>query len=355
MKFITKEGLKNSILDEQREFKVNYEMPGEPRGEMALKVTGTSNKKLFTGEMFSRFAGSKPSGEMMSIQDVRAFIQNATVEIAKARTENPTLYQFVYDEIVNADFTETIDVKDLIGLQAVFSIVNAGESVPLAQWKSGEVKTVKMSDYATGYSVLEKWVRYNQYWNVEQANRALGRAHNAILDHIHLSPIIKGTYTGKALTTKVTLTDATELEVIHATLRKGLKDALKRTDDHGFRLRPTVVLCNSATAMDIEAAIKGTIQKGSELGALGNLQTVIAYDGFEGTVGKQKVSFDAPADGEAYLIKPKEFFKALVKTDLTQLTQRGDIMKLSNLDVVQFFSRGVVADVAGSVHKVTLT
>lgn len=358
MKIITKEELRNSALEEKKEFKAFYKAPNEPAGEMALQNTGTSSGAIFTQEMFSRLAkGEKEAAGEMSMQDVRAFIQNATVDVTKAMAANPTLYQFIYDEIFNSEFTETIDVRDLIGLQAAFGIVNAGESVPLAGWKTGKLETVKMIDYACGYSVLEKWVRYNQFWNVGQANRAMGIAHNAILDHIYLSPIINGTYSGGSITNKVTgaaYTNAKELEIIYYTLRKGIKDALKRQNAHGFRLRPTIALCNSATAMDVEAAVAGMLQNGSQLGALGQIKTVLAYDGWQGEVKGEKVTFEAPKDNEVYLIQPKDMFKSLVKTDITQLTQKGDIMKLSNLDVVQFFSRAVVADVSGSVHKVVL-
>lgn len=358
MKYISKESVRNSIVENAEEFSVSYSMPNEPNGEMHLKATGKSNKNFSIDEMFAKYKGNNPQGEMMSLQDVRAFIQNATVEVAKARTGNPTLYKNIYEEIVNSNFTETVNVKDLIGLQAVFGLVNAGESVPLASWKSGKLETVKMCDYACGYSVLDRWVRFNQSWNVDQANKALGIAYNAILDHIHLSPIITATYTGKAVTNMVTGTqykDASPLEIIYHTLRKGVKDALARTDNRGFRLRPTIALCNSSTAMDVEAAIKGLMQKGTELGSLGQIQKVIAYDGWEGTIGNESLRFVAPADNEVYLIQPKDTFKALVKTELTQLTQRGDIMRLSNLEVAQFFCRGVVADVEGAVHKVTLT
>lgn len=358
MKIITKEELRNSALEEKKEFRAFYKAPNEPAGEMALQNTGTGSGAIFTQEMFSRLAkAEKEAAGEMSMQDVRAFIQNATVDVTKGMATNPTLYQFIYDEIFNSEFTETIDVRDLIGLQAAFGIVNAGESVPLAGWKTGKLETVKMLDYACGYSVLKKWVTYNQFWNVEQANKAMGVAHNAILDHIHLFPIIKASYSGGSITNKVTgaaYTNATELTIVYYTLRKGIKDALKRQNAQGFKLRPTIALCNSATAMDVEAAVAGMLQNGSQLGPLGQIKTVLAYDGWQGEIKGEKVTFDAPADNEVYLIQPKDMFRALVKTDITQLTQKGDIMKLSNLDVAQFFSRAVVADVSGSVHKVVL-
>lgn len=357
MEIITKEGLRKSIVENKQEFYAKYIGPNEPAGEMRMQATGKDSKKIFTDEMFARYVGEHPAGEMLSLQDVRAFAQQATLDITKARAINPTLYQYIYDEIVNSNFPETINVADFIGLQAVFGLVEAGESVPLANWTVGNMETIRLCDYACGYEVLDRWLRFNQPWNIEMANKALGIGYNAFIDHIHILPILKAPYDAGKVTTKVKGAEyakAKPIELVYWTLRQGIKDAMNRRDEQGCKLRPTVALCNSTTAIDVQTAIRGTTQQGSDLGELGQIQTVLTYDGWEGKLGGQKVTFDEPADGVVYLIKPKDTFKSLVKTDLTQLTQKGNILRLSDLEVAQFFCRGVCADVAGSVHKVTL-
>lgn len=352
MDFITQDTIRKNNLAAKRQIKRGYSLPNAPMGEMTFMQTGEASKKLFTQGMLEKIS-KLPAGEMMSLADVRAFVQQAALDITIAQAEHPTVYQEIYDEIVNASFSETIKVRDLIGLQAAFSVVHDGESVSMASFKTGKFESVDMQTFATGYSISKDWVDYNQFWKVDQANKALGNAHNAILDHIHLSPIIKASYTGKAVTNKVT-TGSTDLENVWLTLRKGIQDALKRKSLHGYRLRPTVALCNSSTAMDVEAAVKGLLQNGSQLGALGVIQKVVSYDGWDGEVNGNVYNFAAPQDNEVYLIQPKQTFKALVKTDITQLSQRGNVLTLSELDVAQFFRRAVVADVTNSVHKVLL-
>ena len=100
--------------------------------------------------------------------------------------------------------------------------------------------------------------------------------------------------------------------------------------------------------------LKERQKKGKTLGTLGMIEKIVVYDGWAGEVNGVKYEFNAPKDNEVFLIEPKNSFKALVKKELTKLEQKGHVLSLSNLEVAQFFIRAVVADVAGSVHKVTI-
>lgn len=352
MKFLNKDTIRLNNQAAKKQLTRQYSMPNAPMGEMSFTQTGEESSKIFTQEMLDHVA-SLPKGEMMSMQEVRAFIEQSTLDITKAFEEHPALYTEVYEVIKNGDFSDTVKVQDVIGLQAAFSAIHDGESVALASYKVKKSEIVNILTFAVGYSITSDWLAYNQSWKIGQANKALGNAYSAILDHIHFLPIIKGNYSGTSETKKVS-TGKTELETVWLTLRKGIQDALKRTSIHGYKLRPTVALCNSATAMDVEAAVNGLLQNGSQLGSLGVITKVIAYDGWEGEVNGAKHTFEAPKDNEVYLIQPKQAFKSLVKTDITELKQRGNVLTLSELDVAQFFRCGVLADVTNSVHKVTL-
>ena len=353
MEFISPETIRMKNATEKKQMSLQYRAPKVPAGEMAIEDTGAGTRsEIFTREMLAR-AVDLPSGEMMSVEDLHKFAKQAVLDVSLGMAEHPALYSFIYEEIKNADFPRTIKVMELIGMRAAFGVTNDGESVPMADFKFGKLDTVEFKTFAAGYSISRGWVNFNEFWKLPQASKALGIAHNAILDHLHLSPIITHSYTGNAVTNKVT-TGSTDLENVWLTLRQGLKDALKRTNAGGYRIRPTIALCNSATAMDVEAAIKGLLQKGTQLGQLAQIQSVLSYDGWTGEVGGIKYEFKAPADNEVYLIVPKRSFKALVKEDLTHLEQRGNILTLSELDVVETFTRCAVAGVADAVHKVKL-
>lgn len=354
MDFITRESVFEQNKKDKKQIIKQYAAPQIAAGEMAVTVTGSGERpEIFTKDMISRAAEALATGEMMSIDDLRAFAEQATVDVSIGMAENPTVFQHIYEEIKNDQFPRDVRVRDIIGLRAAFGIVNEGESVPIADFKFGSIETVTFKTFAAGYSISRMCEKFNEFWKLPQASKALGMAHNAILDHLHLSPIISHSYTGKAVTNKAS-GGSTDLETVWLTLRAGIKDALKRVSSHGYRLRPTIALCNSATAMDVEAAVKGLLQKGTQLGSLGQIKTVLAYDGWEGEVGGIKYEFDAPKDNEVYLIVPKTSFKSLIKEELTHLEQKGNILTLSALDVVETFTRVPVAGVADAVHKVKL-
>ena len=323
---------------------------GALAGEIGIKITGNKGKRIFTNEMFEGLS-KKPKGEM-GAPELKELIQQAIVDIASEQVNHIPLYKDVYEEIKDSSFPQSLEVKDIVGLQTAFSIVSDGESVPLSDFRFEDLGTVHFKTMATGYSVTEEWVAFNQAWKVEQANKALGQAYSAILDHIHLAPIISANYDSKSETKKVAVKDGTPLQIVYHSLRQGLKDAMSRRNRYGYIFKPTIALCNSSTALDVMSAVKGETEKGKTLGTLGMIEKVIVYDGWAGEVNGVKHEFASPKDNEVFLIEPKKSFKALVKKELTKLEQKGNVLTLSNLEIVQFFIRAVVADVKGSVHKV---
>lgn len=173
MDFITQDVIRKNNIAAKRQFKKGYSLPNAPMGEMTFMQTGEGGKKLFTQEMIEKIS-KLPAGEMMSLADVKAFVQQTVLDVTIAQAEHPTVYQEIYDEIVNSAFPETVKVRDLIGLQAAFGVVHDGESVAMASFKLGEFESVDMQTFAAGYSISKDWVDYNQFWKVDQANRALG-------------------------------------------------------------------------------------------------------------------------------------------------------------------------------------
>ena len=354
IEFVSKGTLRDKQYEEKKGHRYSFVGPYIAQGEMGIINTGNPMQKpYFTAEKFKKaYEAEKAGGEMLSKDLIKDFLQHSVVNLSEGRAEHPALYPLVYEEIKNAEFMETVDVHDFIGLKAAFGVVQGGESVPLADYEAKKLESVKFLTYAAGYSIVHDWLLWNKFWRVEQANKALGEAYNAILDHLCFSPIINHSYSSDATTEKES--GYTGFEQIWRTLYKALKDAADRVIRDGYRLRPTIALCNTSTAIDVEMAIKGLLQSGTQLGSLGQIKTVISYDGWNGSNEIIDEAFPAPEDGEVYLIEPKKGFKALVKEDITQLKQRGNILNLSEMDVVQFFTRAFIADVENSVHKVKL-
>lgn len=353
MKFISRDSIREANLN--KESVCRFELPSGEMGAVPVKYTGSgaSKGRIFDKDALARVKANFAAGEMMAPADLDKFIKQVIVDVTEGKNRYPTIYQEIYRTERDSNYPRSMKVKDWIGLKAAFGKVNLGESIPMAEFKTGILEYVEFVTEACGYSVMRDWVLFNELWNISNANAALGEAYNARMDNIHLSPILAATY-GAGKTTSV-VTGTTPFMTVWNTLRQGIKDCLKRRDPmSGYLLKPTLAFCNTATAMDVEAAIKGGLQDGSTLGELGQIQKVLSYDGWAGTVNGKEYNFPGPKDNEVYLIRPKAKFISFEKEGLTRLTQKGNILTLSDMDVAETFTMTLIADVENSVHKVTI-
>lgn len=358
LKIISYDTKREDAIKEKQKVTKEYEgFAGSIAGEMTMQVTGKQGKKLFTSDAFQALK-KEVQGEMGMAQ-IKEMLKQVVLDISSEQAIKPPLYTEIYEEIKDKSFPASVEVKDVIGLRAAFGIVGDGEAVPLADFKVKSMGSAHFKTYATGYSVTEEWVEFNQFWKIEMANKALGEAHNAILDHIHLSPIFTAKLEKEAETDKwVGKTEeekkASALTKIYNSLRQGIQEALKRRTERGYIFKPSVLICNSATSLDVMSAIKGETEKGKTFGSIGMIDKIIIYDGWAGNVNGVKYDFAGPKNNEVYLVEPKRGFKALVKKDVTRIEQKGNVLRLGNLDVAQYFMRAVVADIANGVHKITI-
>jgi hypothetical protein len=56
------------------------------------------------------------------------------------------------------------------------------------------LQVVSFVTYAAGIEYNEDIIEYNQTWKVTEVAIAFGEAYNKLLNHIHLYPIISGSY-----------------------------------------------------------------------------------------------------------------------------------------------------------------
>src|SRR5690606_10825447 len=95
-------------------------------------------------------------------------------------------------------------------------------------------------------------VIFNSLWNVPIVERQMGVAHNALLNHLHLYPIINFNYQAAnqtaAVTTGTTLTED-YLLTIEAAITAG------RTDTTNPRRGPYTLLVSSSDVFSVERAL----------------------------------------------------------------------------------------------------
>jgi hypothetical protein len=197
-------------------------------------------------------------------------------------------------------------------------------------------------------------------------NQAFGEAYNALLNHIHIFPILAGpavNYSAPgyasanktaAVWTKAdgsagTDSDYDLLMTYRETLKKGLKDARKAG-------RPaTVLLAPSVDEIDINEAVgRMTLTSGRILPALTDITSFVYYDGWTTKVGGKTYTYEGVPTTKIYLIRPRGGFKELVKHDLQVQSNSGDLSRLISAQVVGVARRGIYAALAENVQELTV-
>ena len=343
MKITTKE----SLIAERRKAGVEHEVQNIVAGQMqpVLRIKlGSEPREIVTGQM------SVPS-------DIYDFIRKSLIDITRGREANPLLYRPIYETIADSTLTELIDVQELIGARLAFTKVKEGESVMMGDFKTGVKGSARLEIFGTGYPITKRMELFNKMFQMEQLNRAVGIAHNAHLNDVYLGPLIAYNYqTAQKTTAQGEATDDIRVK-IYKTLLKAGKDCLDRKHWLSKKpLKPSILLCNSATAYDLEDVLrsdltdKGTIFRNR----LSWIKEVIVYDGETIEVGEKTFTYPGVPDGKAILVEPKYGFKELIKQDLRAETQAGDIKSLVSQEKVWWYCIGVIADPATYCHLVEL-
>jgi hypothetical protein len=314
-------------------------------------------KKIVNGEM-ETFDLGKPIGEMLTNETARKeLVQKVVLDVELGREQVPVLYTPIYERIQDPNFPQDFEAKWAQYGTVIFFEHLEGEEVKFGSLQAEKGPIAHIRGYAAGFEYTKEIQLFNQTFNLELLNRAFGEAHNAILNHLHLGPIIGYSYKTANKTGPVyvdekgkTLANSTGSHYIlslRATLRQALKDA--RT----ARRPGSILLANSADQEDIAEAMSSFTIQATPYRALSGITDIVYYDGWTAKVGKKDYSYPGVTAGKAYLIRPKRGFKELIKQDLLINATMGDITRLVESQIVGDFWRGVFAAIDENVQEIT--
>jgi hypothetical protein len=275
-------------------------------------------------------------------------------EIDAGRIEEPLLYQPIYDIIADATLPKNVSVNKMGPGGVVFEEVFEGGEVKFSSVTSSEF-SVPIRHWATGLEYSKDLVIFNELWRVPVFERAMGIAHNALLNHLHLYPIISATYAAGNQTAFVT-TGSTDAEDLFLTIQAGI--SASRTDTTNPRRGPYILLVSSADLFRVEMALTRVPQEGftRQSSAIDMISAVIAYDGWTGTRGAKATTYTGVTSGKAYLINTGYRgmdFQSYVKQDLQQEGTQEDVSRFLT-QVVYDSYLGVYANPTASVEEVTI-
>lgn len=335
-----------TLLEQKRKQSLEQKVPFVIAGEVDYV-----DKKIVNGEM-EVLDFSKPLGEMInfgSVSELKDLLRKVVLDVELGKEQVQLVYGPIYDTITDPNLPEVLDAKWAMHGNCVFLEHMEGAEVKFGSVAAESGPTARIKMYSTGFEYTKKMVDFNETFNVEMLNKAMGEAYNALLNHLHLSPIIGYTYK----TANKTAFKGQAGEPVWLGMYKTITDAVKASRT---AKRPgTVLLANSADAMDIEMALKGGHQiDGTVYPAIAGINTVIYYDGWDVTVGKKSYTYEGVPAGKAFLIRPKRGFKELVKRDYTVETGNKDVSRLIEEQLVAYCYRGAFAAIDENVQEITL-
>lgn len=340
-----------TMLEERRRLTYDTQIPyigvdGKPK---AVK------KKVVAGEM-EVFDLAKPVGEMITTPaGLDAIVQKTVIDLELGREQVPLLYGPIYRRMEDPNFTQNVDIQPFTSAQVVFLEKMELEEVKFGTRKVGEKETVPIITYAAGFEWTEDIVLYDKTWEVSEAARAMGEAYNALLNHIHLGPIVQFAFDTANTTAWQGAIGQSFLEGVRATIRKGLVDASQdRHPDTGSVRRPTILLAHSSMRWDIEEALQRMQIGGTIYPAISQINTLIFYDGYSIKVGDILYTYPGVSPEVGYLIDPQRFFRELVKHDLRVDATEADLRRLIEKGIVGRARRGVALWPTDAVQQIAL-
>jgi hypothetical protein len=315
-----------------------------PEGGLNYFALDTSKKK--TDKPLIREMIDTAQGQMALLEKVR-------IDVAFGLADIPLLYGPVYQRIAPAGgFPGGLYQIDEYTLTAnvVFLQKFEGGEVEFGTLAKGSPSIGSIKTYAAGFEWTEDMIEFDRTWSIELNNQAFGRAYNALLNHLHLSPIIGYAYPG-GNSTPADVTGGTTAERTHLTLQAAYTSSVMALP----RRTGTVLLASEADRFQIETALLTPV-----FDAQGNplpnvpIQTIIYYDGEDITVGSDVYNYPGVTPGSCYLIFPQRKMKELVHSDLRIDIGPPDISRLVEGQQVGRSRRDIFANITESVQKITL-
>lgn len=329
------------------------------QGTFASKVPFVVNgklheveKKIINGEM-ETFELTRPVGEMLtsgSLSQYTDLLRKVVLDVELGREQVPLVYKPIYETLSDPNMPKLIDAKWALYGTVVFTEHLEGEEVKFGRLAVEYGPTARILTFAAGFEYTKEMKDFNDSFSLEILNRSTGEAWNALLNHIHLNPILSHSYDPNNQTDW----QGDSGDDLWVGYWKTLSQAV---NDANVAKRPgNILLASAQNRANIEMALKGGFMiKGTTYPAVDGIDTVIYYDGWSVQVGKRSYSYSGVSAGKAYLIRPRRGFKELVKQDLRIEASAADLSRLIEAQIVGYGYRGVYAAVTENVQEIDLT
>lgn len=298
-------------------------------------------------ENIAEFIGSKDfPNEFRTLQQY---------ELDAGRELEPLLYNDIYYSINDPKLPQFVPIYRTGPAGVVFEEVVEGGEVKFVSVGNSQ-DSFQIRHYATGLEYSKDMIMYNYLWQVGMVERQAGIAFNALLNHIHLNPILTYTYGADNQTAAVTGAGSLENNYLR-TLEAAVLNA--ENDTTNPRRGPYILLISTANRFTMQRALTDVAQQTYEAQGqvASSIDTVIAYNGWTGTRGKKTTTYSGVTTNKAYLISTQ-----YRQNDFISAFKQGLQSTMGNPDVSRFILEqqiwdayfGVYANPVRAVEEITL-
>ena len=294
-----------------------------------------------------------PIGEMITTSDgLMDLVEKVRVDVAFGQAEVPTLYEPIYRRIPGPFPGKTVDIgENTLQANVVFFEKFEGGEIQFGTLQKGAPAVARLRTWAAGFEWTEDMEEWDSTWQFEMINQSFGRSYNYLLNHLHLSPITTYTYPAANQTPADATAGASLAEKTLRTFQAAYKEGVSANPQRTW----SVILASEQNRFQIEEALLQPIRD-----SLGNalagvpVDTIIYYDGASVNMGTETYTYAGVTPGKCYAIFPQQKMLELVHHDLRIDSDRPDISRLNEAQVVGRTRRGLYAVIAESVEEITL-
>lgn len=288
-----------------------------------------------------------------------AWYERQRYEVDAGREDEPLLYPALYAVTTDAGLPKVISIHTVGDAGVVFEEVKEGGEVKFASVNTGS-KNVTLKHYGVALQYTQELFEFNELFRLGTLERQFGVAYNALLNHIHLTPILGYAYGAANQTNGPSLTTFLNSASMPEKYLRTIEDAIisSSTDTDNPRRGPYALLVSTADQFTVERALSRVAQQGFDLqsSALGRVQTVIAYDGWSGRRGNDVTTYTGVTSSKAYLINLAHRtmdFQSYFKYPLRRQMGEADMSKFILEENIWDTWFGVFADPASAIEEIT--
>ena len=273
-------------------------------------------------------------------------------EMSAGALEEPLLYESIYDTEISDQIPEIMSISKTGDFGVVMQLVVEGGEAKFASMTSTGLQVIQQQ-YAVGLQYSKRIRRFNLLNLATNAERAVGVATNALLNHAHLAPILTATY-GAANQTAASAVGDTLIEKYMRTLEDAIENSMADN-----RRGPYDLIVGGGNSVMVKRILTPVPQVGftQQLPAtLGDIENVIVYRGWSGTQGLKTATYAAPTSGKAYLVdksRKADNFYSLMRQALLDAEGNADVSRFIELQTVWDIFFGVTAIPLNAVEEIT--